>query len=169
MAMGVCVYLKPHQAAVPPGISSNKFRLNGARPDASRLLAPRACEGVVEPGGVRITSHIPVFMSLRTSAPASVAISIEFRENERHPFVGDGFPVPFGQQPEFRFAQRFWVISLLAAGGETPPLRKETMPSGTQRRNDYATTFVTAWVRALPGGAQPKLTRSPPAILRHRA
>ena len=31
---------------------------------------------------------------LRTSAPASVGISIEFRAIYRHPFVGDGFPVP---------------------------------------------------------------------------
>ena len=27
-----------------------------------------------------------------------------------------------------------------------------TTPSGTQKQNDYATTFVTTWARALPGG-----------------
>ena len=30
---------------------------------------------------------------------------------------------PFAQQPIYRFAQPFWVIFPLAAGGETPPLR----------------------------------------------
>ena len=50
-------------------------------------------------------------VSFRTSAHTGVGISIEFRAIYRHPFVGDGFPVP----PEFR--------DLYGAGRETRPLR----------------------------------------------
>ena len=47
----------------------------------------------------------------------------------------------------FRFlsAKRFHLTGIFAK-------THRTTPSGTQRRNDYATTFVTTWARALPGG-----------------
>ena len=69
-----------------------------------------------------------------------------------HPYgiVGDGFPVPFGQRPGFCFAHPFWMTSPLPAGGETPPLRRETIPSGSGKKR-LQTRIVTTWVRALPG------------------
>ena len=208
MAMGVCVYLKPHQAAVPPGISSNKFRLNGARPEASRLLAPCACEGVVKPGGVRITSHIPVFMSLRTSAHyfrgnlhrLSVCFSshlvgaLILSARQRKELVLNFFRrkgvkichiaknITFCGRVETRpyrgtDSPRHQVCGLVAPPSQVRGARTHTasahVPWNDTERYPKAERLRNHVRHGLGPGparrAQPKLTRSPPAILRHRA
>ena len=40
-------------------------------------------------------SALRTTLSFRTSPPTGVGISIDFRALYRHPFVGDGFPVPW--------------------------------------------------------------------------
>ena len=40
---------------------------------------------------------------------------------------------PFAQQPIYRFAQPFWEIFPLAAGGETPPLRPYKLKFGEEK------------------------------------
>ena len=63
--------------------------------DSLRAAPPARYRSVVRKFGIcRGKPGRRTTLSFRTSAHTGVGISIEFRTIYRHPFVGDGFPVP---------------------------------------------------------------------------